>query len=378
MNDKMSFDFILKPVGDSCNFACTYCYYLQRDQAPNRHQRRWSFTFTKRVLSDIAEFEHSRGHNTASVTWHGGEPLLLGLDWYKRVFEFQSTLPTKFKNSFQTNGSLLSADWCNFLKENGIPIGISLDGPEHVHDFHRITRKGGGTFQRVLRAIDLCQTFEVNFGVLCVVTKQSVPYVDEILDFFLSHGILNFDFLPAYALSSRIGAYTDEINVPPDLFARFMKRVFDWYLQKDDPSIRIRTICSLIERLLGGEGLVCTMGGACCGSFLTIEVSGDVSFCDDYNAGVFPSLGNISAIQLQEIINSKEFAAARTRAMLRLQKCVDCNVREICGGGCPRHWNEQGSYFCAYYKDLYSYAYERLHSILQSALEEESSQLSNI
>ena len=171
MDDKTSFDFILKPVGDACNFACDYCYYRQQESPPNRKLQKWSPEFVNKVLTDIAAFESSRGYKVASVTWHGGEPLLLGLEWYKRMIEFQSTLPVKFKNSFQTNGSLLSPKWCEFLKSNNITIGISLDGPEYVHNFHRITRREQGTFDRVIRAIEYCQTFGVDFGVLCVVTK---------------------------------------------------------------------------------------------------------------------------------------------------------------------------------------------------------------
>lgn len=365
----MSFDFILKPVGSQCNLDCVYCYYSHTGNSRITHLQ-WSVDLARKIMTDLAAFESSRGNDKVRVTWHGGEPLMLGLKWYRDVFEFQSTLDVDFANSFQTNGVLLTEEWVEFLKSYDATIGISLDGPAFIHDQQRVTKGKGGTFDRVMRGIDICRKIGAHYGILCVITKSSVNYASEILDFFYDNGIVGFDFLPAYSLSPQSDVLTG-ISVSPVQFAEFMRTAFDWYLSKDDPDIRIRSITTVIERLLGGRGGVCTIGGQCCGSFLTIEVTGDVAFCDDYNASIFPILGNINDSSMVDIVNSNVFAECRNKAVSRVTEsaqCASCTVKEICVGGCPRHWHEDTNYFCEYYKIFYTYAYERLRAVLEPVL----------
>ena len=378
MESNIYFDFILKPVGGKCNIGCIYCYYLQQDISHQKNEK-WSLDFGKKILTDLAAFEHSRGKKTLHVTWHGGEPLLAGLEWYEQIFSFQSTLPVEVKNSFQTNGTLLTKDWVKFLKSHNATIGISIDGPDFVHDKQRVTKNNKGTHNKVIKAIELCNEYDLHCGVLCVVTKHSIQNPIEILDFFVNNGIYGFDFLPAYSLSSITGNPLD-ISISPKEYAGFMKDVFNWYLTKDDPEIRIRSIVTVIERLLGGRGGVCTIGGKCCGSFLTIEVDGHIAFCDDYNAHLFPDLGNINNLSISDIIDSDNFIKSRQFALSRVQdsiKCANCPVREICGGGCPRNWNGDTNYFCDYYLDFYTYAYEKLRNTLNPILVSSGHEMKN-
>jgi len=156
-----------------------------------------------------------------------------------------------------------------------------------------------------------------------------------------------------------------------------MKRAFDWYLDYDDPDIKIRTIVTVIERLLGGTGGVCTVSGKSCGRFLTIEGNGDVSFCDDYNADIFPILGNIKTITLEEIIAGDMFKQSRSIALGRTSdnpNCRNCDVSILCNGGCQRNWIGETNYFCNYYKDFYQYVYLRLRTELAENIVESSIQ----
>jgi len=373
MNTKTSFDFILKPVGELCNFACTYCYYSPNERTHSKREM-WSHEFAQKVLLSIATFEKQRGNTKASVTWHGGEALFLGLDWYQRIIAYQATLPVHFANTFQTNGSLLTRDWVKFLKENNMTVGISIDGPEKVHNIHRKQRNGKGTFQETFNAIRLCQDHDVNFGALCVITNENAIYVDEILNFFVDNRIFDFDFLPSFALQGVIGEQATKININSATLTQFMKKVFDWYLRKNDPHIHIRAIASLVERIIGGTGGVCTIGGDVCGSYLTIEADGDIVFCDDYHANIFPNFGNVLYQTIGEVVNGKHFQSISDNALERLQNCKNCSVFDICGGGCPRYWNNHQSYFCDHYREFYSYAQDALRNILQSVTGEKFAQ----
>ena len=363
----MFFDFILKPAGDICNISCTYCYYRQ-DKKGNLQSKRWSFEFAQQVLEKIARFEVSRGHSVASVTWHGGEPLILGLDWYKAIINYQRTLPIVFKNTFQTNGILLNSSWCTFFKQNDISLGISFDGPEHIHNIFRVKSTKEGTFQDVFSSIKTCQENAIDFGVLSVVTEESAKHVDEILDFFVGNKIFHFDFLPAFLLKDTNEISVEETNILPSTYTKFMKRVFDWYIAKNDPSIQVRTIVSIMERILEKKGSVCTVGADDCGSNLTIGVGGDIVFCDDYNAHVRPNLGNITTDALEDIIGGDAFQSIVATKNLRRQQCVDCLVLDICGGGCPRYWNNGKNYFCEHYQDFYLHVNNTMNEILELSL----------
>jgi radical SAM protein with 4Fe4S-binding SPASM domain len=146
-----------------------------------------------------------------------------------------------------------------------------------------------------------------------------------------------------------------------------MKAPFDWYMLKDDPEMRITAIDAALERLLGGEGSDCTVGGTRCGTFPVVKADGDIVFCDDYGTGVFPSPGNISSVSLTEAVHSDVFARCRRETAARVKKnrqCVDCTVREICGGGCPRDWQGEANRLCEYHKCFYGYVSERIRSLL--------------
>ncbi len=363
----LSFQYLLKPVGEMCNNACTYCYYKQNRIRGAIKFKKMPLWLAKKIIKDIAEVEEKNGGESAEIIWHGGEPLLAGIDFYKNVFNFQQRFLIPFKNAFQTNGELITQEWCDFFKEHKCNIGFSMDGPPEIHDQQRKSKSGSGTSSKVLNGIELCRKNGVTFGgVLCVVTNLSSRHPKAILNYFYSKGIKTFDFLPAYN-DEDVGTAIPSLSLSPHKFSSFMKIAFDWYLEKNDPEVDIRTISDIMSRLLGGRVTLCSMQGTVCGRFLTIYQNGKVRFCDDYNGGKFEDIGDVKKETIYQIITNNKFKSLRKSTNRRFKKCMNCEVVAICNGGCPRHWNKEGNYYCTYYKDFYYYCYEKISKVLYDA-----------
>lgn len=359
---------MMKPVDETCNNACTYCYYAENRNGQAIKPKKMSLELAKKIIKDIAEYEIENKHSVAEIIWHGGEPLLIGIDFYEKVFAYQKTFPVSFKNAFQTNGELITQEWCDFFKRHDCNIGFSLDGPPEIHDQQRKKRDGSGTVSDVLRGIELCRSNGVCFGgILCVVTAISSRHPEEILEYFYSQGIKIFDFLAAHTIDHETITEVPSHSVSPEEFSDFMKKVFDWYLNKDDPEIDIRTVTNVMSQLLGKRPDVCSMQGNVCGTFLTFYSDGKVLFCDDYNCGNLDKVGDSKEENISQIVNGSRFKSMVDMSRRRLYKCKGCEVINVCNGGCPRDWDEKKSYFCSYYKDFYYYCYEKLSKILQEA-----------
>jgi len=320
----------------------------------------------KKIVKDIAADEQENESTTAEIIWHGGEPLLAGIDFYKSIFDYQKRFPISFKQSFQTNGELMTQEWCDLFKEYECTVGFSMDGPPKIHDQQRKNRNGLGTSSKVLNGMKLCTGKGIKFGVLCVVTDLSSKYPETISNYFYSKGIKNFDFLPSCKGGEEVMTSSSG-SLSPYKFSIFMEKVFDWYLDKDDPDVDIRIISNVMSRLFGGRNTLCSMQGTACGRFLTIYPDGKVMFCDDYEYTMFEALGNIKMESISQIIKGDRFRYMRESVNRRLNKCQHCEVVTVCQGGCPRHWNEEGSYFCSYYKEFYYYCYDKISQILQNA-----------
>lgn len=354
--------YILKPVGRTCNNICTYCYYSENRKQQAIDREKMSLQFAKKIIRDISKNEQGNNSKVRRIIWHGGEPLLAGIHFYKEIFNYQKKFKTSFLNSFQTNGELITQEWCDLFKEYKCSVGFSMDGPPKIHDLQRKDKNGFKTSHKVLNGIKLCRENRINFGVLCVVTDLSSKYPKSILNYFQSRGIKTFDFLPSCNHDKKAVLYSP-LSINPHKFSTFMKKIFDYYLEKDDPKINIRTISNVMLRLFGGRANICNMQGNTCGTFLTIYPDGKVTLCDDYDCGIFESLGNIKNESISQIIRGDRFKNARKFVNNRLKKCKNCEVLMVCNGGCPRHWNEKESYFCPYYKDFYHYCYEKILQI---------------
>ncbi|MHC4124336.1 MAG: radical SAM protein, partial [Planctomycetota bacterium] len=202
------FTLLIKPSGSDCNVDCKYCFYKKRPSEIGTGKQRMSDEVLEKMTTDYMKLNFP----VAGFAWQGGEPALMGLDFYKRVVDLQRKYGNQgqvVSNSFQTNAILLDDDWCKFLSDNNFLVGISIDGPKKFHDYYRLDYSGGGTFDRVVRALELCKKYKVQFNTLVLLNNVNVQHPDEIIDFFLDKGIKFLQFIPCVEVNSSTNRISD-------------------------------------------------------------------------------------------------------------------------------------------------------------------------
>ncbi len=357
------FSLLIKPAGPDCNLDCRYCFYKNKTDlfAPGPHR------MSLQTLEALVQNFLSLNFPVSSFAWQGGEPTLVGLDFYKQTVEFQKRFDRKgqqVSNSIQTNGILLDEDWCRFLHENNFLVGISLDGPQDLHDFYRKDLAGNESWQRVIDAIDRCLDHQVEFNILVLLNRQNVQKPDEIFDFLLENEFLFWQFIPCVETDPKTGQIA-EYSITPGQYGDFLCRLFDRWLEHTDISIRLfDTILSYFFQDTHSD---CTFKSRC-EDYLVIEHNGDVYPCDFF---VEPStrLGNIHQESLARLIrcDAKQQFARRKRSLPN--PCLICPHKLLCMGGCPKDRRilsdsfASPSYFCTAYKQFFSHALPLLRQI---------------
>lgn len=324
---------IIKCTDVACNLKCDYCFYRYMDQSV-RPGSVMSEEVLEKLIRDLLEVNRAK----CEFLWHGGEPLLAGLGFFKKAIEFQgryNRYGTVITNSIQTNGTLINEAFAEFFKQNGFRVGISFDGPESIHDHHRKTVGGRSSFHSVLRGVKLCQEKRIPLSVVAVVTAHSVQFPEEIYRFFLTEGIKSFSFNPAFEPDQK-GQLCD-FSVQDAQFADFMERVGKLWLEDDNPNVNIRQLSEPLKGMLGGELWACIYSGQC-SRFLDIYPNGDVKPCHSF-LGESMRLGNILDAPLTEIIASGTYQGFQQHVAQLPQECLDCEHFTICHGGCSDHRN---------------------------------------
>jgi len=331
---------VIIKVISACNLACRYC------DADIYSNRRVSLDTVSQIIKKALDYA-----DYVEFVWHGGEPLLMGVHFYKEVVELQK----KFKrenqvimNSIATNGTLINQEWVDFFKANDFHIGVSLDGPPEVHNANRIFKSGQGSFEQVMRGIRLLRENGVKFGVLAVITKETVRIgAKRFLDFFIENGIFNIGILPQRP-ALNIGR-TDAL--PREEFEKFAIELFDYWYSLDDPRIEIREFDAILDRIFGAESKICIFGGDCRGKIVAITPNGDVYPCDEFMFDERYKLGNIREQTFEEMLNPMNPKLIRIRLEdLETKKSISCKYSKICNYGCPkdryvlsRVYNEEGT-----------------------------------
>jgi len=319
----------------------------------------------------------------AGFAWQGGEPTLMGLDFYKRVVELQKKYGAagqKVGNSLQTNAILLNDDWCKFLHDNNFLVGISIDGPKELHDCYRLDHGGHGTFDKVMPAIERCKEHKVEFNSLTLLNNKTADHPDELFDFFIENGIRYLQFIPCVELDPATGKVTD-FSVTPQQLGQFWCRIFDrWYDYGPIPAcagtslplrkqgLSIRDFDSILSFYLTGKHTICTFDRQC-SQYIVIEHTGD-AFCCDFFVEPRWQLGNIFQTPIEKLAASnKKRAFARAKRNL-CSKCLVCRYLAICRGGCmkdraafDRDNFARESYFCEAYKRFFEYTMSRFSQI---------------
>ncbi len=323
-----------KPAGASCNLRCTYCYYLdKKDLYPDAGPHLMSDELLERFVS---QYLGAQTQPEVLFTWHGGEPLLRGLDFYKKALALQRQYGEgrRITNTIQTNGTLLDDAWCRFFKENDFLVGISIDGSQPFHDACRKTAAGGPTFEAVMRGVELLKKYGVEYNAMGVVSSANAAHPEEFYRFFKQIDARYIQFAPVVERGPD-GELTPE-SVDPDVWGDFLIGLFDEWVQGDVGRFFISYFDAALANWVGVESGMCIFAETC-GHAGALEWNGDLYVCDHY---VFPEyrLGNLRENTLMEMMYSPRqlaFGAAKRNALP--QQCCTCRFGFACRGECPKN-----------------------------------------
>jgi len=346
-----AFNVMLKPAGPACNLNCTYCYYLEKKKLyPGRSE----FRMSDELLENFTkQFIEANQVPVVTFTWQGGEPSIMGLDFFRKAIEYQKKYSggKRVDNAFQTNGTRLTDEWCKYFTDNNILVGISIDGAEHNHDHYRKTNSGGTTFKRVMKGIEMLHRNKVEFNTLSVVNDYNVHFASETYRFLKKIGSGFIQFLPVVErisgnrneedlkLVAPIHGNDAEVtkwSVGAKDFGKFLVTIFDEWVRTDVAKYYVQIFDTTLANYVGENPGLCVFNETC-GDAMVMEHNGDLFSCDHF---VYPEylLGNITETPIIDLAKSQfqfDFGIDK-RNKLPLY-CLNCEVRYACHGECPKH-----------------------------------------
>jgi len=356
----VAFSTMVKPIGGKCNLRCSYCYYLDKELQYDAPVKAMSEELLEEYIRQYIE-----GNDVPQVTfcWHGGEPLMAGIDFYKKAIEFQKKYANgkEIENTLQTNATLINREWAEFFAENNFLLGVSIDGPKDIHDANRLTANGEPTFDKVMKAIYLLQECGAEFNTLSAISSASSGRGVETYKFLKSIGSRFMQFLPVVEHTKADKNYKRDVICSPDdtdahIFAfsigskdwgRFLVDIYDEWIKADVGEYFVQMFDATLANWCGVRAGVCAMNETC-GDALVVEHDGSVYSCDHF---VYPEfkVGNIKETDLRTLYKSRSqfvFGAAKTSSLH--QKCNNCAWVHLCHGECPKHrFNQNENYLCA-------------------------------
>src|SRR5512140_767742 len=375
------FHAMTKPAGPLCNLACAYCFYLEKEKL---YPGKTDWAMPPEVLETyVRSYIDSQDTPAVTFAWQGGEPTVLGIDFFRRAVELQGKYSggKRIENSLQTNGVLLDDAWCEFLAANDFLVGLSIDGPLELHDRYRVDKGGHATFDRVMRGLEYLKKHRVEFNTLTVVQRDNSRHPVEVYRFLKEIGSRFMQFIPVVERVSASpspeglvllaqdapAAQVSEWSVEPRQFGTFLCRIFDEWVLNDVGERYVQIFDVSLESWYGLEPSLCVFRETC-GSALALEHNGDVYSCDHY---VYPEnrLGNVMENPLASLVNSpqqRKFGLDKRDTLPRY--CRECEVRFACNGECPKHRfirtpsGEEGlNYLCQGYKLFFKHIDPYMH-----------------
>lgn len=365
-----------KPVGSLCNLSCDYCYYLEKSHLYAQAADHRNFLMSDETLETfIRQYIEAQTGPQVLFTWHGGEPLMRPLSFYQKVLALQRRYAggRQIDNSLQTNGTLLTDEWCAFFAENHWLIGISIDGPQEFHDEYRRARTGQPSFYKVMRGIELLRKHGVEWNAMGVVNDFNADYPLDVYHFYKENGCQYIQFTP---IVERLLTHADgrhlanvaednaplaEFSATPEQFAHFACGIFDEWVRQDVGRIFVQLFDATLACWVGQMPGICTMAPMC-GHSAVIEHNGDVYSCDHF---VFPEyrLGNIGQESITAMMYSeRQRAFGRAKRDSLPTQCRECQWLFACNGGCPKDRfcrtaeGEAGlNYFCEAYQRFFEH-----------------------
>jgi uncharacterized protein len=369
------FHIMAKPHGPICNLDCTYCYYLEKENLYVKSMR--DYRMRDEVLEAyIRQYIQAQPGEHVSFAWQGGEPTLLGIPFFERVLELQNKYADgkTIDNAFQTNGTLLDDAWGEFLTHNRFLIGLSVDGPQEIHDVYRVDKGGQPTFARVMRGLDVLKKHGVEFNTLTVINRKNSYLALEVYRFLKQIGSKYLQFIPVVEQVaeqpdsnglvlikpfSRQRASVSDWSVEPHQFGKFLTTIFDEWVRQDVGRVFVQIFDVALESWANVPQSLCVFAPKC-GQALAVEHNGDLYSCDHF---VYPEnrLGNILQRPISGLVASQQQARFGNAKEAGLPSdCRECDVRFACNGECPKHRftttskGEYGlNYLCAGYKSFF-------------------------
>ena len=363
--DKASREFqvFAKPAGSSCNLNCVYCYYLKTEQL---YPKGTLLRMPEDILEEYIK-QHIRVYPDPVVrfSWHGGEPTILGLDYFHRIVELQRKYKSPHQhifNGIQTNGILLNEDWCRFFAAENFSVGISLDGPQELHDSFRMTNDLKPTHKRVMRGYELLLKHKISFDILCVVNALNVRSPIQIYSFFKQIHAPFISFLPVVELQIDAENGVSPLTVSAEIWGDFLCTIFDEWISRDIGNIKVHIFEEASRTAFGQDHSLCIFRPTC-GDIPVIEHNGDFFSCDHF-VDEAHRVGNIMKTPLVELLESqKQETFGLTKLSSLPRYCRECEVRPMCHGECPKNRflrtpdGEEGlNYLCAGYKRFFTHS----------------------
>ncbi len=399
---KHRFHLMIKAIGARCNLDCTYCYYLHK-------QSLLKSSSDLLVMSDdtletmIAQYIESNEHKEVVFSWQGGEPTLLGVSFFEKAMALQEKYNVNKKNianTLQTNGTLIDANWAKFLKEHDFLVGLSIDGPENLHNKFRLNKSGEGSFKQVMQGLEYLQAHDVPFTTLSTINSHNVKYPLEVYSFltktlgssyvqfnpcveplvFTSHapkywGKKTLPYEKQYINSSKAKKFVTQWSVIPEDWGIFLCTIFDEWLEHDLGHVLVNWFETAVAQAMGLPAQLCTTGEIC-GKGVAIERDGSVYSCDHYVNAEY-CLGNIQDKPLRNLVFSakqQDFAFQKQQELAF--ECLHCVHGTWCWGQCPRHRfvkTAQGihplNYLCIGFKQFYDHAKPQIKQIANLCLQ---------
>ncbi len=365
------FHIMAKPVCGVCNLDCRYCYYTMKPDALYPGVDRAGFRMTDEVLESYVRQNLACQGERVEFGWQGGEPMLAGLDFYRRAVDLQKQYAREDQtvtNAFQTNGTLITDEWCALLKDEGFLVGISIDGPKQVHDAFRLDRAGQGSFDRAWAGLERLQAAGVEYNVLATLNRATVAHGANIYRFLVNRGVQYVQFIP---ILERLPG-SDEptaFSCGGQAYGRFMLDVFEQWAARDVGKVSVRFIDTCIHQILFGRASTCCQSERCAAAHV-LEWNGDLYACDHFVYAEW-KLGNITETPLEDLVRSDRLAAFAALKTDLPGACRDCEFLPLCHGGCPKHHRPIGTdparwnHFCEGYKLFYREALPELRRIAE-------------
>ena len=380
MNDNIANPFakplyvMLKPAGAHCNLACKYCYYLEKNKLYPTAQRH---LMSDEMLEQFTrEYIEAQTMNQVLFTWHGGEPLLRSIDFYRKAISLQQKYAgdRRIDNVIQTNGTLLTDEWCEFFAQNHWLVGISIDGPQPDHDHYRLTAAGKPSWKKVMQGIKLLKKHGVEWNAMAVVNAYNANHPLEFYRFFKENGCQFLQFTPIVerltrhedgrtlaSLADKDEISLSEASVAPEQWGYFLCAIFDEWVRKDVGKIFVEIFDCTLANWMGISPGICAYSKEC-GHAGVMEHNGDVYSCDHF---VFPEykLGNIRDHSLIDMLygeQQQEFSHLKHSSLPR--QCKECDMEFACHGECPKNrfmkdkYGDSGlNYLCPGYYHYYQH-----------------------